>query len=373
MEVEVKNGERAVVVRGLAARSYEEALVDALARAQEGLDLLSARGVVSVAIGDIGAEHFAWWDDAGASVLRFWGSGRLTITVGRVRVVVTDRDGNVRPEPGPPTTWHESMRYFRQAQVTRNLFDAFRNLYLALESVLSAICPMRIKPSGKPDESEGEWFRRALDSAGGRVDLGRFTTSLAATPAVALFDEIYKTVRTSVFHAKSGRPVLLPHDAVARGPVLDVLERLARFYLELLGDVTGVRFGSGGVFAAAFRMMAGGVAMDLLHLTDGESPIDASETEFRVRAGSSVLSVPLTAVPDLNETWFLAHLALTPMADLAGQLPYLSKLVTATQDGKPGIAFTLEGRLDPVGFDRFEAVVGPRGENARMPRTRYTT
>lgn len=364
---------RGVVVRGVDCGSYDQALADGLARAHEGLDLLSARGVVSAAIADVDTEHLVWWEDPGRRVIRFWGAASVTFTAGPVRLVVTDPDGNIRPDSGPPTTWHESMRYFRQAQVTSDLFDAFRNLYLALESVLSTICPMRLKASGKPDEAEGEWFRRALVTASGRVDLARFAPPAGPSPPDALFDELYVTVRTSVFHAKTGRPILLPHDPTSRGLVLDVLQRLAGLYLALLQDVTGVRFGSGGVFAAFFRRMAEGVATDLLHLTDDESPVDPSDTEFRVPEGKSVLSIPLQKEPAFDETWFLAHQASSPVAYITDRLPNLSKLVTSTHAGEPGLAFTLEGRLDPAGFDRFEAVVGPRGVNARMLRTRYLT
>lgn len=50
------------------------------------------------------------------------------------------------------------MRHFRLSQTTSDLFDAFRNLYLALESLLSTIAPMRLHPDGRPAEGEGVWL-----------------------------------------------------------------------------------------------------------------------------------------------------------------------------------------------------------------------
>ena len=64
-----------------------------------------------------------------------------------------------------PLAWHESMRYFRISQITTDMFDAFRNLYLALESLLSHIAPVRLRPNGRPDEGEGQWAKRALQAA----------------------------------------------------------------------------------------------------------------------------------------------------------------------------------------------------------------
>ena len=52
----------------------------------------------------------------------------------------------------PP--WHSSMRYFRMAEVTDDLFDSFRNTYLALESLLSEIEAMQQRSNGRGWESE---------------------------------------------------------------------------------------------------------------------------------------------------------------------------------------------------------------------------
>jgi len=49
------------------------------------------------------------------------------------------------------------MRFFRVSQTTDNRFDAFRNLYLALESILSKIAPVKSRANGRSDEGEGEW------------------------------------------------------------------------------------------------------------------------------------------------------------------------------------------------------------------------
>src|SRR5664279_4158410 len=80
---------------------------------------------------------------------------------------VRDAQGNIIPPPPRSTFWHESFRYYRLSQTTDDLFDAYRNVYLALESVLSTISPQKVNAAtGRIAEQEGQWFERALTDAG---------------------------------------------------------------------------------------------------------------------------------------------------------------------------------------------------------------
>jgi hypothetical protein len=114
----------------------------------------------------------------------------------------------VAPQPEPnPLVWHESFRYFRLSQITDDLFDAYRNAYLALESVLSSIAPQPTNPAGKVTEREGDWFKRALIEADKIVPLASVVPSGIADPVQRLFDELYVNMRSAMSHAKSGRRV----------------------------------------------------------------------------------------------------------------------------------------------------------------------
>ncbi len=82
---------------------------------------------------------------------------------------MTDADGNlVPPVPTPPLAWHESLRYFRLSQTTDDLFDAYRNAYLALESILSSIAPQRTDAAGKVNEGESGYLKLAESHLGVR-------------------------------------------------------------------------------------------------------------------------------------------------------------------------------------------------------------
>lgn len=129
------------------------------------------------------------------------------------------------------------MRYFRLSQTTTDLFDAFRNLYLALESLLSTVEPMRMRPNGRP-ESEREWLNRALRAAEQAMlahnpaqRLGSYLQpaddATGATAADAVVADLWTSARTTVFHAKKGRAVALPQHDPDRAAVADDLNRYA--------------------------------------------------------------------------------------------------------------------------------------------------
>lgn len=357
-EVEVREGFRAVVVRGLSdCDSYETARSRGVEEAQRGLDLLCAKGITVLVLADLDSEHFVWWRGSTETVGRISAYVRLRIRGGLGTVLI-----NGVPPPAPPDVWHESERYFRQAQVTSDLFDAFRNLYLALESVLTTLTPQH------QGEREGAWFRRGLASAdralaGGLAPYAPNPSS--SDPVGDLYDEVYVQIRNAVFHAKQGRPALLPFDVHGRRAVQEVLERVARMYLALLEQVVGVRFRTAGMFQVAFRRAYETAPINRICFSASEEPLDAkAET-----VDADAIGTAARRAPEHDEPWTVAFCASITPGELA-RLPWVRK-VTAAADDQPYIAEDLEGRLDLSGLDRVEVVMAIRGENSRTVRTRY--
>ena len=103
--------------------------------------------------------------------------------------VVTNPDGTIRQDPPRATKWHESFRYLRLSQATDDLFDAYRNAYLALESILSTITPQKSKGPGKAGESEGQWLKRALTKADTMTDLRSLVPYPVEDPVNYFFDD----------------------------------------------------------------------------------------------------------------------------------------------------------------------------------------
>ena len=216
--IEVRAGSEIVVARGGGGATYEEARDDALAAANKGLDFLCLRGATPMAIRHAGTEHIVWWSEDSQSVIRLLSIPTVTLHVGEVSVT------GGTPVVPPPPEWQESARYFRLSQLTDDLFDSFRNVYLALESILDHLAPQR------PREREGEWFRRALSEAGKIINLAGHAPKGAPDPVEALYDELYLSTRNLVFHAKSARAYLLPHSSLQRRAVEATTRRAAYLY-----------------------------------------------------------------------------------------------------------------------------------------------
>src|SRR5579871_2257152 len=172
-------GQDLIVSGPQGAGDYETAVEDAISAAQEALDLVAAEGGPALTIEGAETGHIVWWTETRGIVLRDMAIEDLGFRFSGTAEV---RDAAGNPAP-PPVPWHESFRYFRISQTTGDLFDAYRNLYLAVESLLSTVVPMRLNAAGVPGEGEGQWLRRALTQIHpATVNLANYAVAGVANP-----------------------------------------------------------------------------------------------------------------------------------------------------------------------------------------------
>lgn len=165
-------------------------------------------------------------------------------------LTVTDATGNVRPDPPyKPPQQHYAYRYFRFSQVAQNVFDGYRNMFLALESLLDHVEP---KQSG---EGETKWLERALKTAeSGGLDLSAFTTPGSTNPVADFLNSHYSAIRCAAFHSKSSAgDVLLPGTLAHEGKVLEQLLKLQELVESLLKSEFSTRLASSGATFFGFR------------------------------------------------------------------------------------------------------------------------
>jgi len=361
--VEVRRGSRVSVARGPSEGQYGETRAEALRRAHQGLDLLCMKGIADLQIVRASEEHLTWWTAREGIVLRATSVGTLTASVPPVKVVVTDPLGNIKPDPPPPQLlWHESFTYFRLAQVTDDLFDAFRNLYLAVESILSTIEPMG------PKESEAIWLEKALRAAAKLTSLAAFAPRGDADPPGTISNDLRQT-RNAVFHAKSNRPHFAPHGWSDRASVLEKLKQMARMYLRLVEVQLGFARPSSGFFASGIRLLTKHLDEHLvIHVTDDVTPFDPADTTVNP-GGGHVVSLPTRPAPELDQPFlrsFIGRASVTELSDLT----HISR-IASTYNGQPMTAGILEGRLTLAGIDYFEGHMGIQFRNKQQPRYLY--
>lgn len=382
VEVEVRARCPALVVRGIQADSPESALRSSLDHAHRALDLVAMKGT-PLALADPDAKHIAFWSTHGAARVQIWSVATLTMALGFTASVHVA--GAAGPPAEPTLKWDESFRYFRHSQTTEDLFDAFRNGYLALESILSAIAPVSVRQPGAlgklvafvlrrsptgVSEGENAWLRRALTAAHGRVSLVPFTSTIssASNAPKKLYREL-RAVRNGLFHAKRGIPAHLPYNPQSRAEVTDALQRLVRLYVALAGNVLDVHFASGGFTQYAFeRMVSAG--SHVVHVTDDSSAGTDNDTAVNP-AGGKTMALPSQHDLALDTPFFYAVRGESPGAVVAGQVGAIRRIAT-TMNGMLATYDGLERPLSLEHVDFVEVVVGIRGLNAQSLKSRYS-
>lgn len=227
--------------------------------ASESLDVLSVQWRDSVLIRNPW-QHIRWYPvPKGLKVsiqssIRFGGAGQA-------QAQVTASDGTVLPAtPQPLPAVQNAFRYFRYSQASASAFDAYHNMFLALEWMLDDIYPAHpvsgaMASSGPGMQASGpmgetEWLQEALRQATQRyqINIDYWKGSPGADPIDSFVRHHYNRVRCGVFHAKGSRGrMFLPGDLGGNETLCAELERIQEIVEELLRQRCSAYFASSGI------------------------------------------------------------------------------------------------------------------------------
>ena len=330
--------------------------------AHRGLDLLSLAGVVNLSMRNPEEDYAVWWLDGSVLIMRLFVVETFGIEMSAT-AQVRDASGHLVRQPKRRPVWQESYRFFRLAQVTDDVLDAYRNLYLALECLLDEVCPHKYR------EAEAAWLRRALGPIHQAGSLARFAPKGASDPVAAIVRDLYSSTRTTVFHAKSGRPHVLPGDRAAVRRVRQSIEPLAGLYLAVVEHELGMRRSTGGMTLSGFDSLAASGLWDTLTLavSDDPSRFDRADGVFNP-AGGRVVHLATVRAPEYDEEFVVNLLgsvevsALEPLGCIAR--------TGATRDGQAALVQARHDDLKLGGFDVLEMRLAQRMEN-KGPRRLY--
>ena len=260
------------------------------------------------------------------------------------------------------------MRYLRMSETTDDLFDAFRNVYLALESLLN-----RLQPRDLQSEGEGAWLRRALTWVHATVGLGSYLSAPAGDPVQATYDELWIEVRNKVFHAKSPLTSFLPQDLARRAQVADAKDRYVRLYLELAYREFGSRFPAGGLRVSSHAARA---ATDAI-TSGSQIAFQADLSREDLPGGPSLESPEITSLPTNPTTeprtpGSSAVIARTPILDLTGST-VVGRVFLFNASGQFAHAQSLDCHVNLTGFDIFELLLAFNLTGRQARKTLYAT
>ena len=360
-EVELRRGGGHVVARTTDKLTRSALLNAAIDVTNRALDLLSIEG----------QEHLNTRAPASDCVLLVRESGRVIVRFSAVSdfpirshfsIEVRRGDGTVEPQAAVATpAWTPAFRFYRLAQSGRDLFDAYRNMFLALEALLDQLFPKNRR------EGEKVWLVRSVAAVGSKVDLPSLASPGAIDLASDIVDRLYG-IRVQLFHAKSGR-ALLPDERVGYTAVAEAYPILVKLCTEIIRRWLGPPRGSSVVTYQGFRLMIeNAFAATAVAVTADDTLAKHSDT------AASPRGLPLVTFASPAEVLETSpgRMTLEGRTDVAALPPRQSVgRVVVLMNGQTVVVSSITGGLVLDGADIFETATTLRLVNPDLPRTEF--
>lgn len=203
-EGEIISGQRCVVVRSNVALGADSLVERAIEAAERFLDVVSVQCRDHLSIRAPLRENLLLLTVEGRNSVLHNDDAPMKLRAGPIEIV-SIIDGKPVPRPAPTIPpWSSALRYYRLSQNSRDVYEAYRNMFLALEAQLDLICPKQ------PNEREKEWLRRSLTHISSAVDLPSVTPP-GKDPIAHFIGTQYDNTRVRLFHAKHGVSLLPNH------------------------------------------------------------------------------------------------------------------------------------------------------------------
>lgn len=374
-DVAMPAASHSVIVRGLAESDFTSTLAAAREAANRAIDVAFSQGRHPVSLKHRDSTYAVWWPDASGTTLRIVAT---CLTTSRLSATVEVRDSEGRlvvATPPPPQPWHESLRYYRVSESSQDLYDSFRNVYLALEAILSSMVPPKVTSTGAP-EREGAWLRRALRTIAADLDLGPYAPLGGDRSAPnAIFDELYQALRTAIFHAKTGRDVWLPQDWAPRTVITEARVRYSNLYRKLAEHHLGVRYpGSGFTTTLWQEMVEHTYKTSVVYVSDDTTPVTAESPgeDDIAPAGGRVIELAPERADGMNgdRRWAISGTA--SAQEIHNQIGSIRRL-GVLREGHLAIVESLPAPLSVHGAHRVEVVFLVEGRNHGAPRQDFSS
>lgn len=250
-EVEVCQGNQCIIARSKQILTDKQILSKGFELCQKTFDLLSIAGQGEMNINSPGDKYSILFNDDRQIILRYVSITDMGMSV-NASLIVKDKDGNIIPElTKPPVNWIPAFRYYRLSQSSRDLYEAYRNLFLGLESMLIIICPKT------KNEGERKWLSRALCEVNRKSPLLALVPKNCSDPVAYLVESQYDSIRLKLFHAKT--KTILPYENFDPTVVLTAYENLLKLYLQIAIKYFDINRAGGVITYQGFKLMTNNI------------------------------------------------------------------------------------------------------------------
>jgi hypothetical protein len=260
---------------------------------------------------------------------------------------------------------HIAFRYYRLAQTTDDLFDAYRNMYLAFELLLSSQHPV------SKGEREIDWLRRALGGAAPVIQLAGLGVNVGNDPVASILDVVYRDARLPLFHAKEGRNYFAPLDSASdRAAVSHALSVLTRLVLRMAQVWFDAPRTGGGVFLGwIYQNIRTQLADCSVRVSNYDGPFDASEADLSHPRFQTAAQLTARLAPEFQRGREPALFAVANGVALSPVQP-VRRIEIVTPE-HPVMSQILDTELDCDGVARFEVLMHARGLNVNQPKSLF--
>lgn len=364
--VELRQDQKDVVVRFKGAKDAIEAFAEGHRLAQQGLDLASVLGQLDTVIQNAEEEHVLWWSEPTGLVVRIVSTLTQGLGIGPATLEVRDAEGNIVPPVKIEPRYHIGFRYYRLAQTTDDLYDAYRNMYLAFEALLSSQFPKK-----KRGETEIGWLYRGLRAASQTVRLVDLVPTTEPDPTSAVLKIIYGHARLPLFHAKEGEVAYAPHDSPAtREVVANALRILTQVVLRMAEIWFDARRMGG--FVALWWVYEGtskALQEGTMVASDDPSPLDPAEKDLAHPRFKNALPLTTRLAPELQRAGAPAVFGYISKDEVKA-MSVLRRIDVISGD-QPLLMLTLDSELTVDGITRLEVLLHMRANNLNQPKSLF--
>ena len=246
-QVEFRKHSDTVIVRSTSKLDRESLQSSGFAAVQTALDFLSVKGILSAFIPRPFTENIGVYWSNSKSVVYLHSVFDIGMGISAQVQQFDARGYEITPTPLEPI-WNESFRYYRLSQSSTDLFEAYRNLFLAFEALLNTVC------CKNRNEGEKEWLRRALSITNSRICLKQFVPERISDPIKYIIDSQYVSVRCKLQHAKFPAAEL-PHSSINPITVRHAYSELVKIWRQIAGDYLNIPTGGGVMTYNGFEKM----------------------------------------------------------------------------------------------------------------------
>lgn len=368
-EVVIPATSRYIVVRNCAGADFDEVHERAREVANRGIDIYFGQGGRPLVLAHQDSTYMVGWNSSFGNTLRIVGRNLLSTRFRAKVVEVRDADGNVVVQSAPPPkVWHESLRYYRVSEASTDLYDSFRNLYLAIECLLSDVVPPIMRANG--NEGDSKWLQRALREVGQTVDLRPYTAASPKAPHNAIHHELYENLRTAIFHAKTGRATWAPQDWSSRAMIVAARVRYAWMFRALASQYFDIRYPAGGFAKPVWEQTWEAELADheVFVSNDSTKIEDEPKGEYQLApAGGDLLKLPTAPAEDMAADWRRGVLGVDVASTVHESLRWVCRFGTL-RDGELLMVESLQAPLVVDGLAQLQVVLLVEGRNYGQPR-----